>query len=91
MLIDLGPDAVNACMEYNVDISAIKYILQTHAYSDHFDAGHLITRHKDYACENVKHITFVSSFKTMEAINRKLKTLKLIYLIQNAKNLYFYL
>lgn len=73
LLIDLGPDAVQACMEYNVDISAIKYILQTHAHSDHFDAGHLITRHKDYACENVSNIILVSSSKTMEAINRKLQ------------------
>lgn len=48
MLIDLGPDSINACYQYDVDITKIKYIVQTHAHSDHFDAGHFITRHPDY-------------------------------------------
>jgi phosphoribosyl 1,2-cyclic phosphate phosphodiesterase len=73
MLIDLGPDSVNACYQYDIDLSGIKYIVQTHAHSDHFDAGHFITRHPEYATQNVNRITLVASEKTLHAMNTMLK------------------
>ena len=73
LLIDLGPDSAIACIEYDINLSKIKYILQTHVHSDHFDAGHLVTRHLDYASENIKSITLVSSPDTMKALNRKIQ------------------
>ena len=48
-LIDLGPDIMSAAFAFGVDIGQVRYCLQTHAHSDHFDAGHLITRMADYA------------------------------------------
>lgn len=41
LMIDLGPDSISACNMYGIDVGKIKYLLQTHSHSDHFDAGHL--------------------------------------------------
>jgi phosphoribosyl 1,2-cyclic phosphate phosphodiesterase len=73
LLIDLGPDSINACYQYGVDLSGIKYIVQTHAHSDHFDAGHMITRHPEYAAQNVNPVTLIASNKTLYAMNKMLK------------------
>lgn len=73
LLIDLGPDVVSSCMEYDKDLTRVQYILQTHAHSDHFDAGHLITRHKDYAVEKISPIQLVASYGTLVAMNKALK------------------
>lgn len=72
LLIDLGPDSVNACYQYGVDLSRIQYVMQTHAHSDHFDAGHFITRHPEYAPRNINPVTLVASLKTFHAINTML-------------------
>lgn len=52
LLIDPGPDAVQATLAFGKDLTAVKTILITHAHSDHFDPGHLATRMADYACED---------------------------------------
>ena len=49
LLIDLGPDLMSSAFAFGADVSKIRYVLQTHSHSDHFDAGHLITRLPDYA------------------------------------------
>jgi phosphoribosyl 1,2-cyclic phosphate phosphodiesterase len=48
LLIDLGPDIVSASFMYNLPLSNIRYCLQTHSHSDHFDASHLTTRVPEY-------------------------------------------
>ena len=40
LLIDLGPDSINACNMYGIDAGKIRYLLQTHSHSDHFDSKH---------------------------------------------------
>jgi phosphoribosyl 1,2-cyclic phosphate phosphodiesterase len=72
LLIDLGPDAVVASLEYGIDITQIKYLLQTHAHTDHFDAGHFITRHYEYAVRNMNEITVVASEKTLLSMSHRL-------------------
>lgn len=74
LLIDLGPDVVTASTMYNIDLTKVKHILQTHGHSDHFDAGHLITRLKEYATENVEHINLIASIETVKSLDRWLKT-----------------
>ncbi len=44
LIIDLGPDTQTAMMMYNSDMGKIKYLLQTHIHTDHFDEGLLCTR-----------------------------------------------
>jgi len=74
MLIDFGPDVVTSAAMYHIDLTKVKYILQTHGHSDHFDAGHLITRLKEYAAENVEHIRLVASIETVKSLDRWMKT-----------------
>lgn len=65
LLTYLGPDSINACFQYEIDLSQIKYLVQTHAHSDHLDAGHFITRHPDYATHNINPITLIASQNTL--------------------------
>ncbi len=60
ILIDLGPDAATAAQAYGVNLSEVSCLLQTHAHSDHFDAGHFITRLADYATVDPKQITLIA-------------------------------
>ncbi|MBQ4051177.1 MAG: MBL fold metallo-hydrolase [Oscillospiraceae bacterium] len=52
LLIDLGPDAVQAMFACGKDLTAVRTVLITHAHSDHFDPGHFTTRMAEYACED---------------------------------------
>lgn len=61
ILIDLGPDVMTAADAFGADISAVGCLVQTHAHSDHFDAGHMITRIAEYATENLKKMAVVAS------------------------------
>ncbi len=73
LLIDLGPDSVAACGEYGIDLTKISYLLQTHAHSDHFDTGHLITRHPEYMGTTDNVLSIVATGKTLIAMDRMLK------------------
>lgn len=44
LIIDLGPDTQTAMNMYSKDMSKIKYLLQTHIHTDHYDEGLLCTR-----------------------------------------------
>lgn len=61
LLIDLGPDTVQATLAFGKDLTAVKTILITHAHSDHFDPGHFATRWSEYACEDPTPITVCCS------------------------------
>ena len=61
ILIDLCPDFITSLNMYGKDITKIKYLLQTHPHSDHFDAGHFVTRMTDYASVNAPHLEIVAS------------------------------
>lgn len=69
LLIDLSPDLSAMAAMYNVDTSKIRCLLQTHSHSDHFDAGHLVTRCGEYASQNPEHLTIICSAKTLEDMN----------------------
>ncbi len=73
LLIDLGPDTIVAAAEAGIDVPQIDYLLQTHAHSDHFDAGHLITRHRDYANQDIRQLRVLASEKTLAAMNLELQ------------------
>lgn len=52
LLVDLGPDTVSASFTYNFSVAEIRYWLQTHAHSDHFDASLLTTRDPEFGQKN---------------------------------------
>jgi len=72
LLIDMGPDYMTASFDYGFDSAEIEYLLQTHSHSDHFDAGHMITRIADYATEDLKHLTIVAGRRCIEHMSEKL-------------------
>jgi phosphoribosyl 1,2-cyclic phosphate phosphodiesterase len=61
LIIDLGPDFMSSSFIHGVDTTNIRYWLQTHSHSDHFSAGHLITRITEYAAENIKPLSLFAS------------------------------
>lgn len=72
LLIDLGPDLMSAAFAHGVDVSRIRYWLQTHSHSDHFDAGHLITRISDYATEDTLPLEVYASPETLLHMSERL-------------------
>jgi len=73
MLIDFGPDVVTSSNMYNIDLTNIRYILQTHGHSDHFDAGHLATRLKEYAAQDVNPVCIAASEETIKSLDERMK------------------
>ena len=72
LLIDLGPDVVSAAFDFGVDVSRVRYLLQTHSHSDHFDAGHLITRIPDYAGQDLLPLELCASPETLLHMSERL-------------------
>lgn len=73
ILIDLGPDFITSLNMYHKDITKIKYVLQTHPHSDHFDAGHFVTRWTEYATINAPHLNIVASEKCFNKMSEMIK------------------
>ena len=72
LIIDLGPDVMTAAFDFGTDIRNIRYWLQTHAHSDHFDAGHLITRWSEYASEGIMPLDLAASRETIRHMSERL-------------------
>jgi len=72
LLIDLGPDVMSAAFAFGADISRVRYLLQTHSHSDHFDAGHLITRIADYAATDTLPLELCASPETLRHMSERL-------------------
>lgn len=73
MLIDLGPDLCSQAEMYDIDLGKVKYLLQTHSHSDHFDGGHFITRWSEYAAKNLTHMDIICSAGTCRDMNHWIK------------------
>ena len=83
LLVDMGPDSMNACSMYGVDAGKIKYLLQTHSHSDHFDAGHFVTRWSDYAVRDLEHLDIICSRGTALGMNKAINALEKIDLFDD--------
>lgn len=92
ILIDPGPHVIDAINEYNVDVKNIKYIINTHKHSDHFNEEnlkYLIDNGADYIefdkeCEKQIGTYTVKSLKA----NHTIETMH--YIISNGKSRMFY-
>jgi len=73
LLIDFGPDVMSSSFMYGISIEKIRYCLQTHSHSDHFDASHMITRIPEYATVNVPPLHLYSSKECMKNMSEILK------------------
>lgn len=74
LLIDLGPDVPAFMGELGLDLGRVRYLLQTHAHADHFDAGHLVTRMAEYAVRDIAPLEAVGSPATLRAMADWVKT-----------------
>jgi phosphoribosyl 1,2-cyclic phosphate phosphodiesterase len=72
LLIDMGPDIVTASFLNNLPVSNIRYCLQTHSHSDHFDAAHLTTRIPEYGGVNQAPIQIYASLATLTKMSEML-------------------
>ncbi|MBU0648481.1 hypothetical protein KJ855_04865 [Patescibacteria group bacterium] len=73
LLIDFGPDIMAASFMHDISIADVRYCLQTHTHSDHFDASHLITRLPDYAVADVPHLDIFASKATFQNMSNKVE------------------
>jgi phosphoribosyl 1,2-cyclic phosphate phosphodiesterase len=73
LLIDLGPDVMSASFQYGVSIDRVRYCLQTHSHSDHFDAGHMITRIPEYDSVAVPPLRLFASEACLSHMSIKLQ------------------
>ncbi len=73
LLIDLGPDIMSASFKYGISIADVRYCLQTHSHSDHFDASHFSTRIPEYAVENVPKLKLYASNATLNKMSEMLR------------------
>jgi phosphoribosyl 1,2-cyclic phosphate phosphodiesterase len=72
LLIDMGPDIMTASFMYNKPISDIRYCLQTHSHSDHFDPSHLTTRVPEYMGVDTFLIQIFASEATLKKMSEML-------------------
>lgn len=73
LLIDFGPDVMAASFIHNRSITDIRYLLQTHPHSDHFDASHLATRVPEYLGVNIPPLDIYASLGTFVKMSEMLK------------------
>jgi phosphoribosyl 1,2-cyclic phosphate phosphodiesterase len=73
LIIDMGPDFVTSCFMYNQDPALIRYALQTHSHSDHFDASIFSTRIPEYAVKNVPLLNLYGSRATINKMSEMLR------------------
>ncbi len=73
ILIDLGSDVLTAMQMYGKNITKVKTLLQTHPHSDHFDAGHFVTRMTDYICTNTNNLNIIASHKCLNFMDIMIK------------------
>lgn len=75
LIVDFGPDTLTSSFLYGKDISDVKFILQTHAHSDHFDASHLSTRIPEYMGIDIKPLQIIASDGTLKRMSEMLKAI----------------
>lgn len=73
LLIDMGPDIMSASFMHNKSIADIRYCLQTHPHSDHFDASHFTTRMPEYMGIDTLPIQLYASEATLRKMSEMSK------------------
>ena len=60
---------------HGVSIDKVRYLLQTHAHSDHFDGGHIQTRIPEYVVEGIEPLPIYASQGTLTKMSHQLREL----------------
>ncbi len=92
ILIDPGPSVVDAIEEHGVDVTKIKYILNTHKHSDHFNLDTLNFL-KDSGAEFIEVTNekeFVIGKYTIQSVRGHHRIATMHYLISDGQSRMFY-
>lgn len=73
LLIDMGPDVVSASFSCGKSIADIRYLLQTHSHSDHFDPQVFTTRVPEYQGANTPTLQVYATAKTLAKMAEMVK------------------
>lgn len=73
LLIDMGPDIMAASFMYGKSIADIRYHLQTHSHSDHFDPQVFTTRIPEYMGVNIPKLKVYASEKTLTKMSEMVR------------------
>ncbi len=85
LLIDFGPDIMSASFMYDVSITDVRYLLQTHSHADHFDPSAFGTRFHGYAVENIPKLELYGSKLTIDKLSQMVKDDGYIQDLYNSK------
>ena len=69
----MGPDIVSASFLFRKSIADVRYLLQTHSHSDHFDPQVFTTRVPDYRGVNTSRLQVYASAKTLAKMAEMVK------------------
>lgn len=70
LLIDLGPDIMSASQIHQINLTKVKYCLQTHPHADHLDLSHLLSRSPGFGVVGAPRLHFYASTETMARANQ---------------------
>lgn len=73
LLVDMGPDIMSASFMHNKSMVNIRYCLQTHSHSDHFDASHFTTRMPEYMGVDTSPLQLYGSEATLKKMSEMLR------------------
>jgi len=73
LLIDFGPDIMSSTFMHGKSIADIRYCLQTHPHSDHFDASCFTTRIPEYMGVNTPPLQLYASETTLRKMSDMVK------------------
>lgn len=65
LLLDLGPDIMTAAQMHAVNLTNVRYCLQTHPHADHLDLSHLLSRSPGFGVVGAPRLHFYASSATL--------------------------
>ena len=72
LLVDMGPDVMTAACMYNKPLTNVRYWLQTHSHSDHFDPSMLSTRAPEFNGVDIATLHLAASDSTLRKMSEML-------------------
>jgi phosphoribosyl 1,2-cyclic phosphodiesterase len=73
LLIDLGPDIMASCQMHNVDLTGVRWCLQTHPHADHLDLSHLLSRSPGFGVVGAPRLHFYASSATLQRADQSFR------------------
>jgi len=65
LLIDLGPDIMTSSQQHDVDLTKVRFCIQTHPHADHMDLSHLLSRSPGFGVVGAPRLHFYASSETL--------------------------